>query len=126
MKYAPVIFQEYVDAVYDLRITLVGDEIFAAAIHSQQTSYPTDFRMDMSNAKIAAVDLPPNVQERLRQYRRALGLQYGAVDMRLRADGKYVFLEVNPAGQWLFIEEATKQPIAAALARLLVDHDATK
>lgn len=126
VKYAPVIFQEYVDAVYDIRITLVGDEIFAAAIHSQQTSYPTDFRMDMANAKITPVELPAKVQERLRQYRRALGLQYGAVDMRLRADGKYVFLEINPAGQWLFIEEATRQPIAAALARLLVDNDAMK
>lgn len=126
VKYAPVIFQEYIDAVYDIRITLVGDEIFAAAIHSQQTSYPTDFRMDMGNAKITPVELPDAVQERLRQYRRALGLQYGAVDMRLRADGRYVFLEINPAGQWLFIEEATKQPIAAALARLLVDNDAMK
>jgi glutathione synthase/RimK-type ligase-like ATP-grasp enzyme len=82
--------------------------------------------MDMGNAKITPVELPDAVQERLRQYRRALGLQYGAVDMRLRADGRYVFLEINPAGQWLFIEEATKQPIAAALARLLVDNDAMK
>jgi hypothetical protein len=50
-------------------------------------------------------------------------LQYGAVDMRLRPDGQYVFLEINPAGQWLFVEEATGQPIAEALARLLVQHD---
>lgn len=126
VKYAPVIFQQYVEAQYDIRITLVGDEIFAAAIHSQETSYPTDFRMDMANAKITPVELPASVQERLRKYRRALGLEYGAVDMRLRPDGKYVFLEINPAGQWLFIEEATQQPIAAAMARLLVDNDAMK
>jgi glutathione synthase/RimK-type ligase-like ATP-grasp enzyme len=123
VRYAPVIFQEYVEAVYDLRITLVGEAIFAAAIHSQETSYPVDFRMDMTNAEITPIELPAEIEARLRHYRRALGLQYGAVDMRLRPDGQYVFLEINPAGQWLFVEEATQQPIAAALAQLLVDHD---
>jgi glutathione synthase/RimK-type ligase-like ATP-grasp enzyme len=123
VQYAPVIFQEYVEADYDLRITLVGEAVFAAAIHSQQTSYPVDFRMDMENAAIEAVDLPPELEAQLWRYLRALGLEYGALDMRLRPDGEYVFLEINPAGQWLFVEEATQQPIAAALARLLADHD---
>ena len=123
VQYAPVIFQEYVEAVYDLRVTLVGDDVFPAAIHSQETSYPVDFRMDMANAEITPVEIPKRIHSRLRKYLRTLGLQYGAVDMRVRPDGEYVFLEINPAGQWLFVEEATGQPIAAALARLLVDHD---
>jgi glutathione synthase/RimK-type ligase-like ATP-grasp enzyme len=123
VRYAPVIFQEYVEAVYDVRVTLVGEEVFAAAIHSQETSYPVDFRMDIVNAEIEAVELPSEIVDKLQTYRRSLGLQYGAVDMRLRPDGQYVFLEINPAGQWLFVEEATGQPIAEALARLLVQHD---
>lgn len=123
VRFAPVIFQEYVEAVYDLRITIVGERIFAAAIHSQQTSYPVDFRMDMAAARITAAELPAELEARLLRYMRALGLQYGAIDMRLRPDGEYVFLEINPAGQWLFVEEATRQPIAAALAELLVEHD---
>jgi glutathione synthase/RimK-type ligase-like ATP-grasp enzyme len=121
VRYTPVIFQEYVEAVYDLRITVVGGEVFPAAIHSQQTSYPIDFRMDMANAEITAVEIPQRIRGRLRKYVRKLGLQYGAIDMRLRPDGEYVFLEINPAGQWLFVEEKTGQPIAAALARLLVE-----
>lgn len=123
VKYAPVIFQEYIEAVYDVRVTVVGDATFAAAIHSQQTSYPVDFRMDMANAEITPVELPAEVVDRLQRYRRTLGLQYGAIDLRLKPDGEYVFLEINPAGQWLFIEEQTRQPIAETLARLLVDHD---
>jgi glutathione synthase/RimK-type ligase-like ATP-grasp enzyme len=123
VRYAPVIFQEYVEAVYDLRVTIVGDSVFPAAIHSQETSYPVDFRMDMTNATIRPVDLPADVEARLKDYMRALGLQYGAIDMRLRPDGTYVFLEINPAGQWLFVEQVTEQPIAATLARLLVQHD---
>lgn len=124
VRYAPVIFQEYIEAVYDVRITVVGDEFFPAAIHSQQTPYPTDFRMEMDHATIEPCELPTEVEGRLRDLMDRLGLRYGAIDMRLRPDGAYVFLEINPAGQWLFIEEATKQPIAASLARLLVEHDA--
>jgi glutathione synthase/RimK-type ligase-like ATP-grasp enzyme len=52
---------------------------------------------------------------------RALGLVYGAIDMRLTPDGRYVFIEVNPAGQWLFIEERTGQKITDALAAKLME-----
>lgn len=123
VRYAPVIFQEYVEAVYDVRVTVVGQKVFPAAIHSQQTSYPVDFRMDMGSAKIEPLELPADVQARLLDFQGRLGLQYGAIDLRRRPDGEYVFLEVNPAGQWLFIEQATGQPIAAALAELLLEHD---
>jgi glutathione synthase/RimK-type ligase-like ATP-grasp enzyme len=47
---------------------------------------------------------------------RRLGLEYGAIDLRKTPEGEYVFLEVNPAGQFLYVEKATGQPIAAALA----------
>jgi len=46
-------------------------------------------------------DLPVRVQEKLLQLMRALGLEYGAIDMRRTPDGEYVFFEVNPAGQFL-------------------------
>jgi glutathione synthase/RimK-type ligase-like ATP-grasp enzyme len=123
VQHAPVIFQEYVPADYDVRITVVGQAVFAAAIHSQQTSYPVDFRMDMANAAIEPVTLPDEVEARLLDLMRRLGLQYGAIDMRRRPDGAYVFLEINPAGQWLFVEQVTQQPIAAALAELLAARD---
>ena len=122
VRYAPVIFQEYIDATYDLRVTVVGDRIFPAAIHSQETSYKVDFRMDMANAKVEAVDLPARVEKKLHALMDRLGLVYGAIDMRLTPSGEYVFLEINPAGQWLFVEQHTRQPIAAEIARLLVEH----
>jgi hypothetical protein len=54
---------------------------------------------------------------------RRLGLVYGAIDMRRTPDGSYVFLEVNPSGQFLFIEELTAQPLTTSLARLLAVPD---
>ncbi|MDO8184752.1 hypothetical protein Q5424_07970 [Conexibacter sp. JD483] len=123
VKYAPVIFQEYVEAVYDLRVTVVGEELYAVAIHSQETDYKVDFRMDVARARMEAVELPAEVQRGLSALMARLGLVYGAIDMRLTPDGRHVFLEVNPAGQWLFVEEPSGQPIADAMARLLHARD---
>lgn len=121
VRYAPVIFQEHVEAVADLRVTVVGDRIFPAEIVAAPGAYPCDYRMTMDAAAITAHILPQAVEGRLRGLMADLGLSYGAIDLRLRPDGDYVFLEVNPAGQWLFIEQRTAQPITEAVADHLVD-----
>lgn len=123
VRFAPVIFQEYVPACLDLRVTVVGDEIFASAVHSQETGYKVDYRMEMAAARIEPYGLPAGVVAGLRQLMERLGLVYGAIDLRLTPDGTYVFLEINPAGEWLFMEERSGQSISAAFARLLASHD---
>ncbi len=123
VRFAPVIFQEHVPAAVDLRITVVGDRMFPAEIASQETAYPHDFRMMMNDAPIRPHVLPAPVERQLRELMSWFGLVYGAIDMRLTPDGDYVFLEVNPAGQWLFIEQRTEQPITEALCDLLIDAD---
>jgi glutathione synthase/RimK-type ligase-like ATP-grasp enzyme len=123
VRFAPVIFQEYIPIGVDLRITVVGDRLFAAAIHSLGTEYEVDFRMVMTSARFEEVTLPPEVAEALHILMQRLGLVYGAIDMRLTPDGEYVFLEINPAGQWLFVEERTGQPITEALVDLMLARD---
>jgi glutathione synthase/RimK-type ligase-like ATP-grasp enzyme len=118
VRYAPIIFQEYVEGA-DLRVTAVGDRLFAAAIHAEETEYPVDFRIDFDRARVEPVDLPETVARRLRRLVRALGLAYAAIDMRRGRDGRHLFLEANPSGQFLFVERRTGQPITAALADLL-------
>jgi glutathione synthase/RimK-type ligase-like ATP-grasp enzyme len=85
-----------------------------------------DCRIDIGNARIEAVTLPPEVEERLRVLMRRMGLVYGAVDMRLKPDGTHVFLEINPAGQFLYVEVASGLPITAAMAAALVKRDRTR
>lgn len=118
IRLAPVIFQRHVAAVADLRVTVVGDEIFAAAVDLRDLDYDVDVRMNLK-AKHVAHDLPDDVADKLRGLMRRLGLTYGAIDLRLTKDGRYVFLEINPAGQFLYVEQQTSQPIAAALAARL-------
>jgi hypothetical protein len=118
VRYAPIVFQEYVEGT-DVRVTLVGKRTFAAAIHAEETDYPADFRVVFDRARVEPVALPPVVERRLQRLAGALGLSYAAFDLRRRPDGRYLFLEVNPSGQWLFVERRTGQPITEAVASLL-------
>lgn len=120
VKYAPVIFQEYIDGV-DLRITFIGDKLFTGEIDARETSYPVDMRMVLGEAKIKPVELPDKVKKLIIKFMRATGLVYGAIDMKRTNDGEYVFLEINPAGQWLFVEQYTGLPISQAIADHLIN-----
>jgi glutathione synthase/RimK-type ligase-like ATP-grasp enzyme len=115
VRMAPVIFQRFVEAVADVRVTVIGDEIYAGSTDPRQGEYPVDFRYNPS-LRWEKHALPAKVQDRLRLLMRRLGLEYGAIDLRLTPEGEYIFLEINPAGQFLWIEVETGHKIAAALA----------
>lgn len=119
VRHAPVIFQEYVEAGVDVRVTAVGRRLFAAAIHVAEADDPADFRPGYDQARVEPIRLPGELSARLRRLLSALGLAYAAIDLRRDPTGQYHFLEVNPSGQWLFIEERTGQAITEAMARLL-------
>jgi glutathione synthase/RimK-type ligase-like ATP-grasp enzyme len=117
--HAPVLFQRNIEAVADLRVIMIGNQLFAAETRVDDQRYAQDVRMNF-DARYAPHTLPEVVVQRLRALMARLGLVYGAVDLRLTPDGRYVFLEVNPAGQFLYIERDTQQPITEALARELM------
>jgi glutathione synthase/RimK-type ligase-like ATP-grasp enzyme len=125
IAYAPVIFQKHVPAVADLRVTAVAGELFAAATDVRNADYPQDVRFNLA-AKYASHDLPSQIAAKLLELMRRLGLVYGAIDLRLTPEGQYVFLEINPAGQFLYVERATGQPIAQALAKALLERFVTR
>jgi glutathione synthase/RimK-type ligase-like ATP-grasp enzyme len=116
VRVAPVIFQEYVPVEADVRVTVVGDALFPAAIDARGTDYEVDFRMSLGQARTVATELPGDVAARIRALMQRLGLAYGAIDLRRTPSGEHVFLEVNTAGEFLFVEERTGQPISRALA----------
>lgn len=105
VRFAPVIFQALVEAELDVRVTVVGDTIFATAVRLRPDDYRYDYRVGLSDATVQAHELPAAVIERVRRLMAELGLVYGALDFRRTRDGQYVFLEVNPSGQWLFMED---------------------
>jgi glutathione synthase/RimK-type ligase-like ATP-grasp enzyme len=116
VRLAPVIFQEYVPGGADLRVTVVAGRLFPAAIDSSDTDYPVDFRMSLGQAETEATTLPEPVGDALLALVDRLGLVYGAIDLRRTPEGEHVFLEINTAGEFLFVEERTGLPITRAVA----------
>lgn len=114
---APSIFQSEVRGQDDVRVTIVGDEMFAVEFDSDREL--VDSRLDV-DSRCREHSLLPEMRERLRALMRALGLDYATVDLKCR-DGQYTFLELNPQGQFLYLEIRTGLPIANAVAALLSD-----
>lgn len=123
LRYAPTIFQARVEAVADLRITVIGERVFATEIAKVDGLYGVDYRMSMEHLDFRPVELPALWIRRLHDLMRHLGLVYGAIDLMRTADGDYVFLEINPAGEWLFVSERSGQPITEAMADHLISLD---
>lgn len=119
LRHAPILIQEHVPLGVDVRITIIGDRLFAAEVTRNRSEAHIDWRLDLT-ATWSRHSLPALVQAQLHGLLGALGLEYGSIDMRQRPDGEYVFFEVNPAGQFLFLEIDAELPLADAMACLLL------
>lgn len=114
---APVIYQREVRKAYDVRATVIGDRVFAAAIHSQdhdetEVDWRSGTRLDLRHE---AIELPADIIAKCRALTQKLNLRYGAIDLIADQDGRYWFLEINPNGQWAWIERRTGLPLASAI-----------
>jgi hypothetical protein len=122
VRFCPMIFQAYVPKLIELRITVVGESVFAAEIHSQVSNHTRhDWRHnDWSQPLYFPHTLPSALEQRCVQLVKRLDLCYGAIDMVLTPDRRYVFLEINPAGRYLWIEQVAGLPISEAICDLLL------
>ncbi len=121
VRFAPVIFQEYIPLSLDLRVTCVDGEMFATAFRSKQ-QYEVDYRSGIGSAEVFPYTLPDDVVTRLQALLDHFELKYGAVDFRVTPEGEHVFFEVNPAGEYLFAVDRTNQPVPQAIAAALERH----
>ncbi len=112
-------FQEWVDKHHEIRLTVVGDELFAAEIHAGSDAAHVDWRTDYAALSYEIADVPDGVRRGVLELMRRFGLVFGALDFVVMPSGEWRFLEINPNGQWGWIETVTGLPIAAALADLL-------
>jgi len=125
VKMSPSIFQRRILKAYELRITIVGDKIFPIKIYSQgDEQLELDWRrkpkLNDFEAKMELTSLPSEVEKKLVSFMKLIGLRFGCIDMIVTPDGEYVFLEINPNGQWYFIQLRIEVEIAKAIATLLL------
>lgn len=119
---APCLFQRYVPKRYEIRCTVVDGRAFSAKVDSQSSATENgrlDWRMD-DDLTWTAYRLPESVEQRLIDLVRSMGLVFGAIDLFRRPDGEYVFLEINPGGQWAWFSDDVTHPIRDALVEALL------
>ena len=119
---SPLIVQEYIDKIVELRVTIIGHHIFSCEIHSQESERTKhDWRRyDFDNVRHLTHKLPARVEQQLIQFMHIAQLNFGAFDLILNHEGEYIFLEVNPNGQYGWVESLTKMPISQQLANCLM------
>lgn len=111
--------QRFVDKRCDLRVVVVGERLFPIAIHPTSAAARVDFRSDYRALQHEAVDLPLAVEAGERALMAELGLVFGCPDFVVDQSGEHHYLEVNPTGQFGWLEAIVGVPITDALAELL-------
>ncbi len=120
---APAIYQKLIPKACDVRVTIVGRKLFAAEIDSQiDESASIDWRRT-TNPELPhrRTQLPEKLQSALFHLMDLLGISFGAIDLVRLTTGDYVFLEVNPSGQWLWLDDKLDLGISDAVAKWLCE-----
>ncbi|MDY0816097.1 ATP-grasp ribosomal peptide maturase [Kitasatospora purpeofusca] len=111
----PHLFQARIDKAADIRVIVAGTRVFAVRIDSDLL----DWRLDYAALTYTVITLPESLQNTLLDYLEHFRLVSGSFDLALDHDGNYHWLELNPNGQWGWLEDETGLPLAAAFADLL-------
>ncbi len=122
LRFCPMTFQEIIPKALELRTIIVGKRVLTAAVDSQALDKA---RYDWRKQGIALLNawesysLPKDVEDKLLKLMAEFRLNYGALDIILTPDGRYVFLEVNPVGEFFWLERCPGLPISQAIAEIL-------
>ncbi|BCJ39114.1 ATP-grasp ribosomal peptide maturase [Actinocatenispora thailandica] len=116
VRYTAHQFQEWIDKDHEVRLTVVGDRYFAARLTARSEAARTDWRSDYDSVDYAVTEVPDGVRAAVARMLAELGLRFAAMDFVVRPDGRWYFLDLNPNGQWGWIEHHTGLPICAAIA----------
>lgn len=113
------LFQERVAKAYEVRLTVIGERVFPVAIHTDSEAARLDWRTDYASHRYEVVDVPPDVRRGVHQLMDQLGLYFGALDFAVTPDGRWVFFEVNPNGQWHWLAVRAGVPLVEAMSDAL-------
>ncbi len=122
LRHSPMVFQELIPKACELRVAFVAGETFAGALDASDTSRGhIDWRrVATEECRWQKAQLPAQVVSGLQALMSELGLVFGAVDLIYTPSGEYVFLEVNPGGEWGMLERDLGLPISEAIAEALL------
>jgi glutathione synthase/RimK-type ligase-like ATP-grasp enzyme len=115
----PVLVQEEVPRIADVRATFIGTAMFAVDISADQQL--VDWRESKSSIRYSITGIGDTMEQRCRMMLNELGLVYGAFDFIRKPNGELVFLEINPTGEWAWLEDRMGFPMRSAFIKLFFE-----
>ncbi|WP_196140955.1 MvdC/MvdD family ATP grasp protein [Aliikangiella sp. G2MR2-5] len=116
----PTLLQQKIEREVELRVTIVGEKIFAAAVIPNEQTFEVDIRAsNLRELSYCLYQLPETVQQNLLKLMKSLGLTFATIDMIVDKQGRHVFIELNIGGQWGWIEGFTGMEISKEIAMWL-------
>lgn len=123
----PSLFQELIDAEYEIRIFYLDEHFYSSAVLRPQFSndHNVDIKLDFDKIETdwVAYELPNDVKEKIILLMKTLELITGSIDIIKCRDGKYYFLEVNPVGQYLAPSYLCNYNIPKIISEWLIEKD---
>ncbi len=117
----PIFIQNNVPKLYDLRVTVVGNNAYSAQIHSQENlETKIDWRRGERALNISIHELPIETKNKCILLTQKMSLKFSAIDLVFDENENYIFLELNPNGQWGWIEKRLGFPISKDIVDMLI------
>ncbi|MEU4169205.1 hypothetical protein AB0F46_20315 [Streptomyces sp. NPDC026665] len=114
----PAMYQEYIPGRRHVRLNSFGEKMYAALIETDNLDSRTDL-----NVPISRWIVPKDVAGQIAEVLRNLELRMGVIDIKLTPQGEPVWLEVNPQGQFLFLQPLLGEPLADHFLDFLLSCD---
>jgi glutathione synthase/RimK-type ligase-like ATP-grasp enzyme len=120
LSVCPTLFQQFVRKYCDVRITVVDEEVHAVSLFARDndgTQRCDIRRYNMVDVKYEVTQLPANINSAISRLLKQYRLRFGAIDMAIDTDGRWYFFEINPNGQWAWLDLCGVTRIADSFIR---------
>lgn len=120
LKNCPTLFQQFIQKESDIRITVVDEEVHAVELKALDLSgkQRCDIRRNnMADVSYENITLPSSIKEKILRLMQHYKLRFGAIDMAITTDGQWIFFEINPNGQWAWLDQLADASIANSFVR---------
>lgn len=125
LNLCPMQFQQEIEKSYELRVIYVDAKFFTGKISTTaitDSNKPDWRRANSNNFSWQEYQLPEVICDQITQLMHRLSLKFGAIDLIKSINNEYVFLEVNPCGEWGMLQQSLDLPIAENIAECIYNN----
>jgi len=119
LSFAPIVVQEFLNPKIDLRVTVIGNEIYAVQILKNETGTYGDWRKEKDKVIFSPFELPQDIKNKCILLVKKFGLVYGGIDLAF-VNHIYYFIEINPTGEWAWLVENPGFDIDEKITNVLI------